>query len=152
MKDFKCDLNCPAVNDVFIDGICCNNCYRTKKQYLTDQNRHLWVEWDGKPSDANQLVKGVLKIRHTVEEGFYHPDKGCKLSREDMPAECRAYDCKNDMFYLCEFKYARLVWDGQKWTQVRPVTLFARGVILKGHIDSLFLKIRRDILRFCYGK
>lgn len=151
VKDFKCDLNCPAVNGVFIDGICCNNCYRTKKKYLTDKNRHLWVEWGGKVR-PDVYAKGALKIRHDFKEGFYDPEIGCRLKREDMPAECRTYDCRQDSFYMCEFKYGRMVWDGKKWIQIKPVTLFVRGVILKDHIELLFSRIKRDILRFCYGQ
>lgn len=129
-KDFKCDLNCPAVNGVFIDGICCNNCYRTKKQYLSSKNEHIWVE--GK--------------------GFYDPTIGCKLERENMPAECKAYDCRKDKFYLCRFTYAELVWDSEKWIQVKPITMFVRGVIIAGHINKFFARLKSDVERYCYGE
>jgi len=145
VKDFKCDLNCPAINDFFIDGICCNNCYRTKKKYLTEKNKHLWTEWDGKTKSQKERADGIYGIRRSFREGFYDPDIGCRLSREDMPYECRVYDCKKDTFYVAELRYTHIKWNGEKWVQVKPIILFIRGVLLKNHLDHVFDRIKRDI-------
>lgn len=68
---------------------CCKNCYKSKKQYITDTNKHLWTD----------------------DRGFWSPS-GCKLSRKDMPQECREYDCrKGDWLY-------KVIWQGDKWIRI----------------------------------
>ena len=66
MMDYKCDMDCPNNKPV-----CCEQCKTAREYYINDENKHLW----------------------TNEHGFWS-DKGCKLPREQMPPECRAYDCR----------------------------------------------------------
>lgn len=73
----KYSIDCPLLPR---NGVpyCCRHCHKSRKDYVTDSNRHLWTD------------KG----------GFHSPDNGCRLPREDMPKECLDYDCRNYWFFL----------------------------------------------------
>lgn len=119
-KDFKCDLNCPNAAG-FGGSICCENCYRARLYYVNDDNRDLW----------------------NPTKGFLGND-GCKLPREEMPVECREYDCRKELHGYIEIKYAPVAWVGQ-WNTMPGIQCKyivkldeldkALGVI-KEHIDS----------------
>ncbi len=121
----KCDLNCPATGSIFLGRFCCHNCSAARKYYVKESNKHLWNE----------------------EKGFFEEGKGCRLSRAEMPQECKEYDCHKKSFYICELKYSQLVWN-EKWVKKKPVTLFVRGEVNEGHFDNLFEQMKKDIARF----
>lgn len=75
--DYVCDLNCPVKKEV---PICCQNCKESRKGYVTDSNKHLW----------------------TNGKGFWSKT-GCKLSRKDMPLECKTYDCRRHDFTIIRY-------------------------------------------------
>lgn len=66
--DFTCDLNCPASGLVVS---CCKHCAISKNQYKNASNKHLWSD----------------------EKGFWATG-GCVLSKEEMPQECKDFDCR----------------------------------------------------------
>lgn len=73
---------------------CCGQCSRKRKSFINDANRHLWTD----------------------EIGFHSP-QGCKLPREDMPIECKEYDCRQRPFV------ALLYYVGGKWQALRGFEL-----------------------------
>jgi len=81
MIDFTCDLNCPGAK-----GICCLRCYRSRKDFVNEANKHLW-------SDS---------------EGFLGKD-GCRLPREQIPDGCKCFDC-HKYGWLIDRR-----WIGNKW-------------------------------------
>ena len=82
-EEFKCDLNCPVSIPV---QFCCKGCKNSKKEYKNKDNEHLWSD----------------------EFGFWTPD-GCGLSREQMPKECRTYNCRDYVFAV------ERRWKDGKW-------------------------------------
>lgn len=76
----RCDLNCP-----YRKPHCCCGC-QCGRQYLKDVYPDKWSD----------------------ENGF-RSDKGCRLSREEMPQECKGYDCKQYIFY------STVSYDNGKW-------------------------------------
>jgi len=83
MSDFTCDLNCPAKHLIVS---CCKHCGISKGEYRTPSNEHLWTD----------------------DLGFWGPD-GCKLSRSEMPAECKQFDCKEHQWVVLR------EWGGDEW-------------------------------------
>lgn len=63
-----------------------------------------------------------------------------------MPPECKAYDCKEDKFYLCAVKYAPLVWDGDKWEPSKAI--HAQFIGESEHIDKLTETINRYLKKY----
>jgi len=82
--DYVCDLNCPISNKNVV--YCCQSCRKARKSFITDANKHLW----------------------TADKGFLSK-KGCKLSRNNMPSECKTYDCRRYTFKV------NRVWADGKW-------------------------------------
>lgn len=82
----KCDLDCPIPSSVFGRVYCCVGCAAAQVSHVTDENTDRW----------------------DIKTGFLGPN-GCRLSRDEMPQECKDYDCKNYRFYMC------LYWNGKKW-------------------------------------
>lgn len=81
---YKCDLDCPIKPSGGFIPICCQNCKESRRDFVTDTNRHLWTD----------------------NRGFHSPE-GCRLSREDMPLECKIYDCRRHTFKVIR------IWAGQ---------------------------------------
>jgi len=99
VKDNICDLKCPQVAGLAPpQARCCRHCRVSRCYFVTPENSTFWTD----------------------EAGFLG-DNGCKLDRNSMPPECKAYDCKNDIFYFCAVKYAPLVWDGDKWKLLQAI-------------------------------
>lgn len=73
---------------------CCGQCSRKRKSLVNDANRHLWTD----------------------ETGFHSP-QGCKLPREEMPIDCKEYDCRQRPFV------ALLYHVGGKWQALRGFEL-----------------------------
>jgi len=83
--NYICNLDCPIShknNGVY----CCISCKKARKSFVTDANKHLWSN----------------------DKGF-HSNKGCRLSRENMPPECKSYDCRRYTFTI------NRVWVDGKW-------------------------------------
>ena len=89
--EFECKRNCPVDTN---PPPCCVACWRARKDFVNDTNRHLWSE----------------------ERGFWKED-GCKLSREEMPIECKAYDCTKNKWLV------EIVWTGSGWKVVHAMEL-----------------------------
>jgi hypothetical protein len=79
----KCDLNCPIKKE---PPICCFCCRKARKNFVNENNEKFWDK----------------------ERGFWSKH-GCRLARDDMPQECKDYDCRkrNHVFVL--------KWDGFEW-------------------------------------
>lgn len=99
----ECDLDCPISPK---DGkpYCCGKCYRSRKYFITDSNRHLWTD----------------------NHGFWS-ETGCRLKREDMPEECRRYNCR-DYTFIGIFRYTDGKWQtdevvGLRNEEITPVKL-----------------------------
>ena len=117
----KCDLKCPQVpGHVPMIARCCVWCARARKGYVTSDNKDLWDERTG-----------------------FLGEKGCRLSREQMPAECKSYDCKTIAWMVCSIKYAPLVWDGETWKQLQCIEGFFVGMLNK--TDELLIAIKDNI-------
>ena len=82
-NDYICDLDCPAKRQF---PFCCQNCKESRKDFVTDKNRYLWDK----------------------DRGF-RSSNGCKLPREDMPSECKVYDCRHHTFTVIR------VWVNGEW-------------------------------------
>lgn len=89
----QCDFNCPPLGSLGI-ARCCRWCSTSQKKYVTANNEALWTE-----------RKGFLG------------DDGCKLSRDAMPDECKAYNCHDSFFGVYYVRCTMLEWDGEKWKQ-----------------------------------
>jgi hypothetical protein len=83
---YKCDLDCPVKPKGDFIPVCCQNCEKSKKDFVTDENRHLWTKGRG-----------------------FHSPKGCRLPREEMPQECKTYDCRRYVFTMMR------IWAKGKW-------------------------------------
>lgn len=94
MNDNVCNMECPPFWDEV--AYCCKWCNPARASHLTDENRHLWTE----------------------DKGFWNPT-GCKLAREDMPLECREYDCHADGFILYKCSVMHMRWEADKWIATR---------------------------------
>ena len=96
-EEFRCDLNCPAHVSV---TACCKHCGISKKQYKTESNKHLW-------SDNGFWMQG-----------------GCALSRDQMPQECKEFDCKNHSWVIIR-KWLNGKWEDTEMYEVpvghRPI-------------------------------
>ena len=87
----KCKHDCPVNCN---PPPCCIACGKSRKSYVTDDNKELWTD----------------------VYGFWSHD-GCKLSRDKMPEECKEYDCKK-VKWLVE-----IVWTGTQWGAVKAMEL-----------------------------
>ena len=118
MTEKACDLDCPVrplVAYIFkrtwdgskwVDtfqapilrplGECCSGCAVTRKDLVTEENKHLWDDW----------------------LGFRDVETGCRLSREDMPEECRKYDCKTRSTFILKMKIDGKFYDICSWKKV----------------------------------
>ena len=93
MVDFTCNFNCPVIPGLgVLEAFCCKFCRTSRRSWLSKKNEHLWTD----------------------DKGFLG-ENGCKLEREDMPPECRQYDCRKKAFYLCQVHFGYVTWDGEKW-------------------------------------
>ena len=86
MKDCKCNLACPIQSTVVSQPICCYGCNKSRRHYLTNTNKEYWDD----------------------ELGFWS-EEGCKLPRDQMPKECREYDCRDYVWCV------KIKWNGTKW-------------------------------------
>ncbi len=82
--DYKCNLDCPIKREGAAPP-CCGNCVESRCYFVTDDNRRLWDD----------------------KKGFWSKD-GCRLSRDEMPQECKDYDCRKHDWLV------RMIWRG-KW-------------------------------------
>jgi hypothetical protein len=98
-KDFVCKVDCHISPK---DGkpYCCGRCFESRKYFITDLNRHLWTD----------------------NHGFWS-ETGCRLKREDMPKECREYDCHGYTF----IGFIRFIDD--KWQLTESVELLAEEIM-----------------------
>lgn len=85
--DYVCNLDCPDVVKNGEPPMCCKGCFDARKNYLNKDNNHLWTE----------------------AKGFWSKI-GCRLLREDMPLECKEYDCRKYTFAVLKR------WAG-KWNE-----------------------------------
>ena len=123
MVDFVCDLNCHSVPGLgVLMGFCCRACQNGHKDHINDSNKHLWTE----------------------ENGFASRD-GCRLPRDQMPPECRQYDCKKYGFYVCSIQYKVMRFDGQKWSPNPQATGNLVGWVDTGSMEQLSKEIRRRL-------
>jgi len=108
----KCDKKCPVnVNP----PPCCVNCRAAREDFVEEKNRDLWDE-----------------VR-----GFWSYD-GCKLPREDMPVECKTYDCKA-INWLIEVS-----WTGEEWAAKKAMELESGFDILIGKRNGNSSGTRRE--------
>ena len=88
----KCNLNCPfpAVTEKALRNIkfCYTKCDESRKCHL-EKHPDLEKQW----SD---------------EDGFASKD-GCRLTRKEMPKDCKEYDCHDFDFFF------QVLWDGNQW-------------------------------------
>ncbi|KKM22424.1 hypothetical protein LCGC14_1625460 [marine sediment metagenome] len=92
--DNICNMQCPPFwGEV---AYCCKWCNPARASHVADENRHLWTE----------------------DKGFWNPT-GCLLKREDMPQECREYDCHEDRFIVWKCSVMRMRWEDGKWIATR---------------------------------
>ena len=99
MVDFTCDMRCrniPGIGE--FKGVCCQFCRTARRHYLNASNQHLWTD----------------------DRGFLG-DEGCRLTRDQVPIECRQFDCKRRTFYTCVVQYAESTYDGDRWIR-SPIT------------------------------
>lgn len=111
--DYICDLNCPARMSADKPVYCCQNCWDARKYYVTEANKHLWTD----------------------EVGF-HSANGCKLPREQMPSECREYDCRRYFFLVTRY------WRNGEW-----IDLKAEEVICSADEDRIKDNIVKCLLQ-----
>lgn len=117
----KCDLKCPQVSGIIPPAArCCAWCSRERKEYVNEANRHLWDE-----------RRGFLR------------ESGCLLGRDEMPQECRDYDCKTIPWMVCSVKYSPLVWDGKTWRTLQPIE--CRFVGMMDRTEELLNPLREII-------
>ena len=83
--EFQCDLNCPAAVTI---AFCCKNCVNSKREHITESNKHLWSD----------------------KVGFWTLN-GCVLG-DERPKECKEYDCK-DYVVVVERR-----WNGKAWVDL----------------------------------
>ncbi len=107
--DYKCNLDCPLKNSQYV---CCLNCYVARKNYITEQNKNLWNDKTG-----------------------FLGENGCKLSREEMPDECKEYNCKNYVHII------RRHWINNEWVDNKIVEVpcwkfpqKVRGITIEGEL------------------
>jgi hypothetical protein len=98
-KDYVCKVDCP-IDPKGDRPYCCGKCHESRLYFVTKTNKHLWTEMLGFWS-------------HT----------GCRLKREDMPAECRAYNC-HDYSFIGIMEYI-----GEKWRFVEVVELLNHEIM-----------------------
>ena len=85
--NYKCEMDCPAkTRDT--KSPCCKNCGNSRLFFVIDGN----------------------KLLCDKDNGFWSKE-GCRLSREDMPDECKEYDCRK-AFWL-----VRKYWSGE-WIEM----------------------------------
>lgn len=121
VNDYKCNQECPTVITSPSDApYCCHACNVSRKSSVNQSNSSLW----------------------TPERGFWG-ESGCKLSRADMPDECKSYDCRDDVFYSFHFVFAPVIWHQGKWTILPQVGYPANGN-LKG-FNLLGLRVSQII-------
>ena len=82
-KDFICDLKCPIP---FTQHLCCRNCKVAREGFLNKGNEKYWTD-----------------------KGGFWGENGCRLPRDEMPEECRKYDCKEYTFTVKKI-WARGGW------------------------------------------
>ena len=82
--EMKCDFNCPG----FTNGKspCCRNCHDARLNFVNESNKRWWDD----------------------KTGFLAPD-GCRLPRDQMPKECREYDCRRYRWYT------EKIWHKGEW-------------------------------------
>jgi hypothetical protein len=86
--DYKCSFKCP-VNAHDQPPPCCRKCVKARAYFVTEKNEHLWDD----------------------EYGFWSK-VGCRLGREDMPKECKAYDCRNLMWDVrLRYSWEKEIWE-----------------------------------------
>ena len=96
--DFTCDMNCPFEVD---EGVwCCKGCHTERKYWVKNTNKKFWTKKNG-----------------------FRGKSGCKLKREDMPPDCRSYDCKTYGWDVWHIQYAVIGWDGEKWARRGQVSI-----------------------------
>ena len=86
---------------------------------MTEENKHLWTEGSG-----------------------FLGESGCRLSREDMPKECREYTCKNEMWYTIYLHYTPLWWNGERWEPLQAIEGWFTGPM--AHMDQLLEVIDKN--------
>lgn len=123
--DFTCDFNCPVVKDQHITAFCCRYCNPSHKNVITESNQHLWTE------------KGFLG------------EEGCKLSRDEMPDECKNYDCRQELFFLCQMQFTVVGWKDSQWRPMAECSLAKVGELSKQSIERLInvMKLQMDIIQ-----
>ena len=87
-KDFQCEDKCPRMNlevNYFNRTRCCCGCKSSRKLF--------------------SALHPELKSFWTEEYGYWC-EYGCKLSRKQMPEECKGFDCHNKVYYI------RIAWGG----------------------------------------
>lgn len=109
-NDYKCNLDCPIKDE---RPYCCRNCREARAYYVTDANRHLWSD----------------------DDGFWSKN-GCRLSRDQMPQECKEYDCRAYTFIVVK------CWHHGKWNEFilnfQPGNVLSPNALMPDyHIESV---------------
>lgn len=89
--DYKCNLDCPVKTK---PPYCCQWCRISRLYFVNDNNKHLWNTTDG-----------------------FWSENGCRLSRENMPKECKDYDCRKYRFVTS------MIWISGKWQVVEEMEI-----------------------------
>jgi len=124
VTDFTCDLNCPGHGGHKVPkGICCAGCFKSRQYHINESNKHLWSE----------------------QAGFLG-ENGCRLEHKYKPPECKAYDCKTRTFYLFNYEYLHIRWDGTRWKN--PVSTEGHLIGTIEDVDPIVSVLSNRIKRF----